>query len=163
MNHTISYRLRTKASGGDFVRVEACGHDAAVADLRRLGLNDVEITEALKRAKNVILWRNDSYTVGVRYEDGGLVHLSIKRNDRETIHDWRDLQEIKNALVGAEREAVEIYPAESRLVDSANQYHLWVLPAGERVPFGFESRFVTDAIPNTTLKQRPFAHNVGGR
>jgi hypothetical protein len=41
------------------------------------------------------------------------------------VHDWRDLQRIKNELVGPECEAVELYPAESRLVDTANQYHLW--------------------------------------
>jgi len=29
-------------------------------------------------------------------------------------------------IVGEEHEAFEVYPAESRLVDTANQYHLWV-------------------------------------
>ena len=52
-------------------------------------------------------------------------YLSIKRLDREPIGDWRAMQKIKNAIVGAEWEAVEIYPAESRLVDTANQYHLF--------------------------------------
>jgi hypothetical protein len=37
------------------------------------------------------------------------------------VHDWRDLQRIKNQLVGPECEAVELYPAESRKVDTANQ------------------------------------------
>lgn len=52
-------------------------------------------------------------------------YLSIKRRDREPISDWRAMQKIKNAIVGDEWEAVEIYPAESRLVDTANQYHLF--------------------------------------
>tara|TARA_R100001082_G_scaffold71060_1_gene40499 strand:+ start:3516 stop:4049 length:534 start_codon:yes stop_codon:yes gene_type:complete len=52
-------------------------------------------------------------------------YLSIKRLDREPINDWRAMQKIKNAIVGKEWEAVEIYPAESRLVDTANQYHLF--------------------------------------
>ena len=47
-------------------------------------------------------------------------HLSIKRRDKEAIHDWRDLQEIKNQICGPEIEAVELYPAEARKVDSAN-------------------------------------------
>ena len=57
-------------------------------------------------------------------------YLSIKRLDREPINDWRAMQKIKNAIVGNEWEAVEIYPAESRLVDTANQYHLfcWAAP-----------------------------------
>jgi len=62
-------------------------------------------------------------------------HLSIKRNDQEIIRDWRDLQRIKNELFGPEAEAVELFPAESRLVDAANQYHLWVFPT-YRFPFG---------------------------
>lgn len=54
-----------------------------------------------------------------------LVHLSIKLIDKSPVHDWRHLQEIKNRLIGPEFEAVEIYPAETRVVDTANQYHLW--------------------------------------
>lgn len=83
--------------------------------------------------------------------------LSIKRVDRETMHDWRDLQEIKNVLIGPENEAIELYPAESRRVDSANQYHLFVFLDPEvRLPFGFTTRLVTaDAIAGA--KQRQFA------
>lgn len=55
-----------------------------------------------------------------------ITHLSFKRIDREPMHDWRLFQEIKNMIVGPEYEAVELYPAESRVVDTANQYHLWV-------------------------------------
>ena len=56
-----------------------------------------------------------------------MIWLSIKRLDKEPIHDWRDLQRIKNELVGEENEAVELYPKESRMVDQANQFHLWVV------------------------------------
>ena len=52
-------------------------------------------------------------------------YLSIKRRDQEPFHDWRAMQSIKNAICGPEWEAIEIYPAESRLVDTANQYHLF--------------------------------------
>lgn len=74
-------------------------------------------------------------------------HLSIKRRDKRHIHDWRDLQEIKNLLCGPEAEAVELYPADSRLVDAANQYHLWVfMRDGDRnlprFPVGFTHREV---------------------
>lgn len=73
---------------------------------------------------------------------GRCSYLSIKRIDKDPIHDWRDLQEIKNQLCGDEREALEIYPAESRLIDTANQYHLFVMPEGEDIPFGFKERLV---------------------
>lgn len=75
-----------------------------------------------------------------------LAHLSIKRLDQQTIHDWRDLQRIKDELIGPECEAVELYPAASRCVDTANQYHLWVVVDPEyRFPFGFnEGRLQLD-------------------
>jgi hypothetical protein len=107
------------------------------------------------------VYRNDKYQVSVRPVPGeasgfpDLVHLSIKRIDRSTMHDWRELQEIKNALVGPEHEAVELYPAESRKVDTANQYHLWVLAEkGVQFPFGYARRIVQNATYGRA-KQRP--------
>ena len=84
-----------------------------------------------------------------------IIHLSIKRRDREPVADWRVMQAIKNCLVGPECEAVELYPAESRKVDGANQYHLWCLDSSEsRFPFGFTERQVSyDEVGGT--KQRP--------
>jgi hypothetical protein len=43
-----------------------------------------------------LIFKNDTYQVTVRELDGNGVHLSIKRNDRKSIHDWRELQQIKN-------------------------------------------------------------------
>jgi len=99
------------------------------------------------------IWLNDTYQVAIHRntpnhmmgDDISIDHLSIKRRDRETIHDWRDLQEIKNLLAGPEREAIEIYPREGRRVDTANQYHLWVFPAGTCVPCGWNVRMVSGA------------------
>ncbi len=107
-------------------------------------------------SKEAIVYKNDVYTVIIDYDPdsqsdiavsklgkGLFIHLSIKRNDKEPIHDWRDLQEIKNQLVGEENEAFELYPAESRLVDMANQYHLWVFKDKElKMPIGFNTRGV---------------------
>lgn len=67
------------------------------------------------------------------------IWLSIKRRDKKVIHDWRHLQRIKNELVGYDREAIEIYPPDSQLVDEANQFHLWVMPAGMVSPVGFRT------------------------
>jgi len=92
------------------------------------------------------IWRNDRYTVIAEPAGQAWVHLSIRRNDRAAIHDWRDLQRIKTDVCGPEAEGVELYPAESRLIDTANQYHLWVLVSGERLPLGFhDGRVMTSA------------------
>jgi len=82
------------------------------------------------------MWMNDRYVVTV-FERGVLTELSIRRQDREYPRDWRHFQRIKNEICGPEREACELFPAESRLVDGANQFHLWVLPAGMQFPFGY--------------------------
>jgi len=80
-----------------------------------------------------------------------------------TLHDWRDMQEIKNLLCGPECEAVEIYPPESDLVDANDYFHLWVFLDGFRLPFGFrQGRCVADPRlnpPHSTLSvpQREFA------
>lgn len=92
------------------------------------------------------LWLNDQYVVHKRVmqsdnpENPPMIHLSIRNEDRSARHDWRDFQRIKNQLAGPEWEAVEIYPAESRLVDGANQYHLWCLPFS--LGIGFPRRLV---------------------
>lgn len=75
---------------------------------------------------------------------GRIVWLSIKRIDREPMHDWRELQRIKNEIIGAEIEAVEIYPAESRVVDTSNQYHLWCFVDGFKLPFGYKNRVMIE-------------------
>jgi len=88
---------------------------------------------------------------------GEWVHLSIKDHGRSARHDWRDLQRIKNELVGPEFEAIEIYPAESRLVDTCNQYHLFVFKTW-KPPQGFRERLVADGQSSFAPKaeQRPF-------
>ena len=50
--------------------------------------------------------------------------------DQSAHHDWRDFQRIKNDIVGPEYEAVELYPAESRLLDPSNRFYLWCFPKG---------------------------------
>lgn len=106
------------------------------------------------------IYLSTEYQVALRVAETGwdhdVLHLSIKRIDREPIRDWRALQSIKNAIVGEECEAFELYPAESRLVDTANQYHLWAfIDPTVRVPIGFVHRLV-DVQPVGKSQQRKF-------
>lgn len=68
-------------------------------------------------------------------EWGVVEHLAIRRHDGKADIPWTDKQRIKDDLLGAERVAIEVYPARSELMDSANMYHLWVLPDGFALPF----------------------------
>lgn len=89
------------------------------------------------------LWFNDEYEIFVYFTEEGGAHLSIKRMDRASVRNWRHLQQIKNEIVGEEREALELFPRESRVTDNANQMHLWVMPEGLDIPVGFADGFVT--------------------
>jgi hypothetical protein len=115
------------------------------------------IDHYLEDLKNDTTYVNNKYQVAVR-TSGEMVHLSIRRLDRQACRDWRDFQEIKNQLIGPECEAVELYPAESRLVDGANQYHLWgIKDPTKRLPFGFNGdRAVADTLSIAGSINRPF-------
>lgn len=138
--------------------------------MRDYGLDRAAALEAIDRElAGVDLWRNDLYQVEVRrHDDDGYVHLNIRRIDGYPGRDWRHFQQIKNELVGPECEGIEIYPAESRLTDTSNKYHLYVVTDPTfRWPFGFQRRDVRAGSAGETggLRQRPpmqFADN-GGR
>lgn len=93
---------------------------------------------------------------------GEVTWLSVKRRRKDHVRDWRHLQRIKTEICGPDREAVELFPAESRHVDTSNQYHLWVLAEGYRFPFGYEGRAIVKARPGDdrcvpgSPRQRPF-------
>lgn len=102
------------------------------------------------------VWINDLYQVAV-HRHRGLIHLNIRRRDGYPGRDWRHFQQIKNELVGPEYEGCEVYPAESRLTDTSNKYHLWCIDDPSfRFPFGFIDR-KTDYAENDApgLRQRP--------
>ncbi len=109
-------------------------------------------------------YSNGKYQAVIRF-DSEYTILTVRREDRYPIFDWRDMQWIKNQLLGPEVEAVQLFPAESRLVDTANQYYLFARRDGQRFPFGFESRAVSEnitlALPgHSSSQQRPFAEHV---
>jgi hypothetical protein len=100
------------------------------------------------------VYLNSRYKVA-KYDDGEITHLSIKRLDGQALQDWRELQRIKNELLGEEIEAVQLHPAESRLLDMCDQVHLWALKEG-RFAFGFEERIVSEGTMLPGQTQRPF-------
>jgi hypothetical protein len=135
----------------------AAAYGCSVEEVKRVLDGDVR--------EYVAMYQNSLYTVLLykpKEVEGwpAMWWLSIRRNDRKAIHDWRHFQRIKNELVGPEHEAIELYPAESRLVDTSNQYHLWVLRDPKiNFPFGFDERAVIDHNPKAEAmapaRQRP--------
>jgi hypothetical protein len=63
--------------------------------------------------------------------DNMMTAICIRRRDGAAdLRDWRHFQQIKNEVCGPEREGFELYPAESRKVDTSNKWHIFVLPEG---------------------------------
>lgn len=110
-------------------------------------------------------FRNDTYEVQMNLERP-FIHLDIRRHDGGTITQWREMQQIKNELVGPEHEAVELFPAESRLVDTGNQYHLWVYADPvTRFPLGWPRRCVlAEPAATATVSVKASGHDsVAGK
>lgn len=135
------------------------------------GLPPSPLWQPLKKLDSFVLegqlvesWANDRYTVTVRrHAHGGALRpyarpwaqIGIHSPDGAALHDWRDFQRIKNDVVGPQWEAVELYPAESRLVDPSNYYILWAAPSWR--PLGFsEGRKLADER-SCIAPQRPWA------
>jgi len=170
---------------GSFRRIVNPVHDQGsfAAEMNAHRLSDCEIGSARRwldqfashwEAVGSEYWRSDLYLVQVTDAHAAghaipgvpaMLWLRIYRHDgREIEHHWRELQRIKNELVGLECQGVEFYPAASRLHDGENSYHLWVFTVpGEALPFGLfgppphaagpdspssvPTRFVTDGSP----------------
>lgn len=99
----------------------------------------VWIEGAIQRMTPAQIFQNSLYVVETAV-DFPFIRLSIRRHDRGPCDRWDHLQQIKNEVVGPEYEAVELFPAEQRLVDTCNEYHLWVHSSPAfRFPFGFEA------------------------
>tara|TARA_X000001382_G_C3133071_1_gene167045 strand:- start:201 stop:698 length:498 start_codon:yes stop_codon:yes gene_type:complete len=118
-----------------------------------------QIKALLTETLNEEVWANDLYECAVRrVSDAQLkddvIHLSIKNYDRNTEIPWQHKQWIKNEVLGEEYEGLELFPAESRMVNTANQYHIWCLPKGVTIPIGwFEGRVVSNQQPFGEGKQ----------
>lgn len=131
------------------------------------GISAEEVARLVRDQENAETWMNNLYVATVMpasvWQEGWppMKQLSVRRIDRKTIHDWRHLQRVKADIFGADAEAVELYPAAARVVDTANSYHLWVLTEpGVRFPFGWADGLQTDENPaNIPGQQRPGAVN----
>ncbi len=80
----------------------------------------------------------DRFINGFPIGDSPWCLIGISNVDQTAKHDWRDFQRIKNDVCGDEWEAVEMYPAESRLNDPSNYFFLWAVPRGV-LSFGLTS------------------------
>lgn len=89
-----------------------------------------------------VLWhRQPALTAG----GPQLIHLSFKRRDKQPVLDSEVLPAIRSYLTDPELAAAELFPAESRVVDTANQYHAWLV-VDPGFPWPLESVAADDEV-----------------
>ncbi len=80
---------------------------------------------------------------------GKVEHVTITKNkdgfsgltnDGSGGFTWAEKQQIKDELFGKNRVAIEVYPKEDRMVNSADVYHLWVFDKKFNLPFGIHDK-----------------------
>jgi len=102
------------------------------------------VEQMVQRMTYSHIYENNLYHVEIMLGQP-FIHLDIARHDGGACKNWRHFQQIKTELIGPEHEAIELFPAESRLVDAGNEYHLWVHATPQfRFPVGFPARFVLE-------------------
>ena len=52
-------------------------------------------------------------------------HLRVTRMDDNPIHNYMDLFQIKNDLLGEDIQAIEVYPKKQNFKDGSHTYHIW--------------------------------------
>ena len=89
---------------------------------------------------------------------GNVEHVTITRKFEGSIKtdgsgdfSWAEKQKIKDELFGKNRTAIEVYPSEDRLIDTADVYHLWVFDKNFKLPFGIHPKEYKKAINRGSL------------
>ena len=107
-------------------------------------------------------WENDqyygtlrTYASGNALDGGPYAVIGITSKDETARHDWREFQQIKNDLVGKDWEGVELYPAESRLIDPSNRFYLFCFPP-QTIKWGLPGRRDVQPPRDGGGPQRPF-------
>jgi hypothetical protein len=102
-----------------------------VSRFEQLNISGMTVPGGMTRA-----YKNTRYTVMVfdkaSVSTGTAIMVMVqKHDDTPIVNHWREMQNIKNEIFGAETTAVEYYPAESSLIDRHNIYWFWIYKEGE--------------------------------
>ena len=86
------------------------------------------IRDGVARTRESSLFRSSEFQVALTVLGPRGLHISIRRIDREPLLSRDDMVAVANVFAPEGTVPVELYPAESRVVDTANQYHAFCLP-----------------------------------
>jgi len=71
------------------------------------------------------VWESDEYRA-VAFQDQDAIRLDIQRKDEQDGITWDELQTIKNSCGFADKDAVEFYPKQQDVINTANYRHLYI-------------------------------------
>ena len=90
-------------------------------------------------------WCNNRYSVQL-HQTTAWHRVMVRTHDSRRI-EWAELQRIKNELFGEHRIAIQIFPRQTDLVDSANMYWFFLVPENQE----FQIDQVTNNQGATTI------------
>lgn len=101
--------------------------------MQRWGVSKAQAKKFVRKFKEERVVRSRTHQVAINAFDaprpfGGGTWLSIKRVDRSVIDSREELAAILRVVLPGHG-GFELLPAPRRLVDTANQYHVWAFPA----------------------------------
>lgn len=110
------------------------------------------IAKSWDDSKRVEVWRSRHFLVQIFAEVEGAQRMTVSRTEVLRNGDWQeyitwdDLQDLKRQCGRSDKWAVEIFPAETDLVNVANMRHLWVLSEAPRFAWVKGAPRFSDAI-----------------
>lgn len=94
--------------------------------------------ETIFRERSVAAWEGGGFRAGL-FTFQGIARLSIWRSDGSDLPmSWEDLQKVKSDCGFGGWEAVEVYPRDSDVINTANARHLYLT----EVPLHFTMRIL---------------------
>ena len=102
--------------------------------MKRLEMEDLPTASAKPGPNKMVeVWRSNRFLCQVFTVNDDVVRLSICKTQVDIIKKrwvdgitWDELQQVKKEVGMRDLDAIEIYPAENRIVNVANMRHLWV-------------------------------------
>lgn len=70
-------------------------------------------------------WESETY-IAAAFQDGEAIRLDIQRKDEKDGISWDELQRIKNECGFEDKDAVEFYPRQKDVINTANYRHLYI-------------------------------------
>ncbi len=80
---------------------------------------------SVRGEKSFALWRDATY-LAAGYDDGTVIRLDICRRDLGDGIGWDELQRIKRECGYGALDAMELYPADDAVINTANVRHLYL-------------------------------------